>query len=86
MTTADTPLSELRHDHAFLARHIGPTAGEQTEMLATLGYDSLDALTKAAVPAKIRSSAGLALGAPTGEETPSPICAASPSKTRSCAI
>ena len=68
MTTADTPLSELRHDHAFLARHIGPTAGEQTEMLATLGYDSLDALTKAAVPATIRSSAGLALGAPTGEE------------------
>ena len=68
MTTADAPLSELRHDHAFLARHIGPTAGEQTEMLATLGYDSLDALTKAAVPATIRSSAGLALGAPTGEE------------------
>jgi glycine dehydrogenase len=52
-----TPLAELaaltRHD-GFVARHIGPDAAEQQAMLATLGLDSLEALTAKAVPAGIR--------------------------------
>ena len=35
---------------AFADRHIGPDAAAHTKMLATLGFDSLDALIDAAVP------------------------------------
>ena len=38
----------------FAARHIGPSPEDQTEMLAVLGYDSLDDLTDHAVPTAIR--------------------------------
>ena len=51
----------------FVPRHIGPTPDEQTAMLATLGYDTLDALVDAAVPNGIRERAALALPAPTTE-------------------
>ena len=37
-------------DVPFAARHIGPSAGDQRAMLATLGYGSLDELTAAALP------------------------------------
>jgi glycine dehydrogenase len=40
--------------HDFSRRHIGPGADEQTEMLALLGYESLDQLAEATVPAQIR--------------------------------
>jgi glycine dehydrogenase len=44
----------------FADRHIGPSPSDQAAMLATLGYDSLDALMAAAVPAGIRKDlAGL---------------------------
>ena len=39
----------------FADRHIGPSSSDQTAMLTALGYDSLDALMAAAVPAGIRS-------------------------------
>ncbi len=39
---------------AFGRRHIGTTADDQQRMLAELGYDSLDELMSAAVPASIR--------------------------------
>jgi glycine dehydrogenase len=42
----------------FSRRHIGPDAAEQAAMLATLGFDSLDALIDAAVPSAIRSDDG----------------------------
>ena len=45
----------------FPSRHIGPRADDRLEMLQTLGFDSLDALTNAAVPASIRSEKSLAL-------------------------
>jgi len=45
----------------FADRHIGVTETEQTEMLAELGYPSLDALIDAAVPAAIRERAALTL-------------------------
>src|SRR5258706_591218 len=38
----------------FQDRHIGPSPEDQRAMLATLGYDSLDALIDAVVPADIR--------------------------------
>jgi glycine dehydrogenase len=44
----------LAHPDQFVRRHIGPNAAETQEMLKLLGFDSLDALTDAAVPKKIR--------------------------------
>ncbi|MBP3088003.1 glycine dehydrogenase (aminomethyl-transferring) [Corynebacterium sp. sy017] len=41
----------------YLSRHIGPDNAERTHMLERLGYDSLEALVTAAVPASIRSEA-----------------------------
>jgi glycine dehydrogenase len=38
----------------FAERHIGPSEADQLAMLATLGYDSLDAFIAAVVPADIR--------------------------------
>ena len=51
----------------FVARHIGPTAGEQASMLADLGLGSLDELIAAVVPEAIRlDAAGAAQGLPAG--------------------
>ena len=35
----------------FAARHIGPDEAAQRQMLTSLGYSSLDELTRAALPA-----------------------------------
>ncbi|PNS09701.1 aminomethyl-transferring glycine dehydrogenase [Solilutibacter silvestris] len=59
---SNTPTLRQLEDHdAFIARHIGPGDDEIASMLKTLGHTSLDALTDAIVPAKIRSQAPLAL-------------------------
>jgi glycine dehydrogenase len=42
----------------FASRHIGPSAGEQERMLATLGYASLDELTRAALPESLAATGG----------------------------
>jgi glycine dehydrogenase len=42
----------------FADRHIGTDAAAQRAMLDTLGYDSVDALVRAAVPASIQSAPG----------------------------
>ncbi len=60
-------LRDLEHSHAFIGRHIGPDDAEIARMLATIGHDSLDAMTDAIVPASIRSQAPLALPAPMTE-------------------
>jgi glycine dehydrogenase len=44
----------LAHPDQFVRRHIGPNAAETAAMLATIGYDSVDALVDAAVPKTIR--------------------------------
>src|ERR1044071_4506156 len=44
----------LSHPDQFVRRHIGPNATETAEMLKANGFDSLDALTDAAVPKQIR--------------------------------
>jgi glycine dehydrogenase len=54
--------SVLTHTDSFVRRHVGPDADEARQMLATLGYDSLDALVDATVPRSIRLERPLALG------------------------
>ncbi|HEY9230427.1 MAG TPA: glycine dehydrogenase (aminomethyl-transferring), partial [Gemmatimonadaceae bacterium] len=46
---------------SFVPRHIGPTAADVDAMLELLGYDSLDALIDATVPAGIRLKRPLAI-------------------------
>ena len=54
-------LAELENCDAFIARHIGPNDAEIAAMLKVIGHDSLDAMTEAIVPGKIRLQAPLAL-------------------------
>jgi glycine dehydrogenase len=59
------PLREV--PDPFPPRHIGPSDGEIQEMLATLGFDSLDALSDAVVPPDIRLRRPLDLPPARGE-------------------
>jgi glycine dehydrogenase len=52
---------------SFIPRHIGPNPSEQAEMLAVLGYASLDAFIDGVVPEQIRFRRNLATGAPESE-------------------
>lgn len=47
-------LAELENHSDFIQRHIGPSPQQQRQMAAALGYDSLDALIDATVPANIK--------------------------------
>ncbi|MDP5053971.1 MAG: aminomethyl-transferring glycine dehydrogenase, partial [Congregibacter sp.] len=60
-------LTELEGHDEFLARHIGPNAAEQLEMALAVGYDSVDALIDATVPASIRLPQAMALDGPQRE-------------------
>jgi glycine dehydrogenase len=57
-----TSLTQLEARDAFIARHIGPDAAEQQQMLDTLGYASRAALIDAIVPPGIRNKSALPLG------------------------
>ena len=59
--------NQLAHPDQFVHRHIGPNAAETREMLKLLGHNSLDSLTNAAVPAKIRLGKPLNLPAARSE-------------------
>ncbi|MFC3813950.1 aminomethyl-transferring glycine dehydrogenase [Lysobacter sp. GCM10012299] len=65
--TLPASLRDLEHHDAFLERHIGPNDAEIAQMLSVVGYDSLDAMTDAIVPANIKSPSPLALPAPITE-------------------
>ncbi|WP_127500958.1 aminomethyl-transferring glycine dehydrogenase [Actinoplanes solisilvae] len=52
----------------FASRHIGPDNEEQTHMLKTIGYASLDALMEAAIPEVIRWHGSLELPDAASEE------------------
>ncbi|WP_258808429.1 aminomethyl-transferring glycine dehydrogenase [Pseudidiomarina sp. CB1] len=65
MTTAT--LKQLENHGEFIGRHIGPSAEEQAEMLALLGADSLEALTKDTVPGAILREPFLQVGEPLSE-------------------
>ena len=54
-------LRSLEHHDAFIERHIGPNDAEIAAMLRFIGHDSLDAMTEAIVPGKIRNGIGLDL-------------------------
>ncbi|KTT19713.1 aminomethyl-transferring glycine dehydrogenase [Pseudomonas fulva] len=43
----------------FIARHIGPRSEDEQAMLATLGFDSLEAMTDAVIPASIKGTSVL---------------------------
>ncbi len=64
-TTAASPSAESAD--AFATRHIGPSAAETAEMLATVGSASLDAFIDSVVPAPIRFKATLATTGPATE-------------------
>ncbi|MCP1386756.1 aminomethyl-transferring glycine dehydrogenase [Corynebacterium sp. TA-R-1] len=51
----------------YIARHIGPTQDEDQQMLDALGYESLDALVDAAIPAGIVKDGPFELPAPLTE-------------------
>ncbi|NVB83613.1 MAG: aminomethyl-transferring glycine dehydrogenase [Kofleriaceae bacterium] len=57
----------LAPSDTFARRHIGPQKSETAEMLAELGYKSLEELAAATVPASIRLKKPLSLGEPLGE-------------------
>jgi glycine dehydrogenase len=61
MTTMTTPTSAVGSD-SFVDRHVGPSEDEIAEMLAALGFDSLDDLVAATIPAGIRMKGRLAIG------------------------
>ena len=52
----------------FAQRHIGPAPADQARMLALIGYDSLDELTAAALPAGLRTDSELTLPEPVSED------------------
>ncbi len=57
----------LAPSDTFARRHIAPSDTEVAEMLAALGYQSLEELASATVPAAIRLKQPLQLGEPLGE-------------------
>ena len=61
-------LTQLEARDAFIARHLGPNAAEQAQMLAAIGAPSIDALIAQTVPAGIRLPAPLPIAGPTPEE------------------
>ena len=66
-TAPRRPLAEWDSSDEFIRRHIGPSAAEQSRMLAALDYDSMDAFIAQVVPAGIRANAPLALASARGE-------------------
>ena len=61
------PLRELESHAPFVDRHIGPRESDVEQMLAQLGYDSLNGLVDAAVPEDIRWTDRLELPAAVSE-------------------
>ena len=48
-------MSVLDPTDTFVRRHVGPSDDDVAEMLRVLGYDSLEALADATIPASIRT-------------------------------
>ena len=57
----------LAASDTFVRRHVGPGAADIRAMLDAVGYDSLDELVDATVPAAIRLAEPLKIGEPRGE-------------------
>jgi glycine dehydrogenase len=54
-------------DDGFVPRHIGPRESDIREMVAFLGYGTIDDLIEATVPSAIRMRGSLRIGVPLGE-------------------
>lgn len=54
---------ELSTANEFIARHIGPRQADEKAMLATLGFDSLEALSASVIPDSIKDTSVLELSA-----------------------
>lgn len=68
MTTPALPsLHDLENPTEFVARHIGPDAGEEARMLATIGERTREALIASIVPPAIRRSQAMQLPAAVSE-------------------
>ena len=53
LQAAQMPLSELENPAEFVARHLGPDAADEAQMLSVIGLASRRALIDAVVPASI---------------------------------
>ena len=62
MSSQTVSLSELENASEFEARHIGPSASDQYEMLATLNFSDRNQMIDAVVPHNIRNRQILPLG------------------------
>ncbi|HEX4858429.1 MAG TPA: aminomethyl-transferring glycine dehydrogenase, partial [Usitatibacteraceae bacterium] len=60
-------LEQLENTGEFIARHIGPGAGDLPAMLKTVGAASMDELMRQVIPAAIRTAQPLALPEPMSE-------------------
>jgi glycine dehydrogenase len=61
------PFDPFQPPDLFVDRHLGSGDHEIREMLETLGFDSIEDLVDAVVPASIRASRPLDMGEPRGE-------------------
>jgi glycine dehydrogenase len=61
------PLSQLEHEHEFIARHIGISEADEKHMLSVIGQASRRALIDSIVPASIARSQAMKLPAPVTE-------------------
>ena len=64
-SSTSSTINSLEPLDTFARRHIGPSDADIAEMLTYLGYESLDALTRAAIPESIRSTRPLMISDPT---------------------
>ena len=67
LTPAHPPLFDLENQGEFIARHIGPQAADEQQMLSVIGAASRQALIEAVVPSSIKRSTAMALPAAVGE-------------------
>ena len=52
---------QLTTANEFIARHIGPRQEDEQQMLASLGFDSLEALSASVIPESIKGTSVLGL-------------------------
>lgn len=60
-------LSEMDSNKEFIARHIGPSEAQLSEMINELGVESLEALIETTVPRSIANLEPLNLSSPKSE-------------------
>ena len=72
LMSSAAPLSQLEHEHEFIARHIGIGEADEKHMLSVIGQASRRALIDSIVPASIARSQAMKLPASSPPRTSSP--------------